>query len=161
MDFLGIGPTEFIFVVIIMLIVLGPKDTVKTWRKLGEMLRSLINHPMFRQVQDARKDLTKLGDKILKETGAEELKETIGKDMKAFQDEAKKIREATSFEIHTDETKAQTPSPPKPVKPAASPDTNGMSAWTTPPSKEDAAEPGSESFPSIAPPNPQDAGEEQ
>lgn len=159
MDFLGIGPTEFIFVVIIMLIILGPKDTVKSWRRIGEMIRSLINHPMFRQVQDARQDLTKLGDKILKESGADELKETLGKDMKALQDEAKKVREATKFEIHRDKKKSQTAENPEPSQPEPAPNENGLSAWVTPPSKEKPPAATQEPLPSIAPPKPEEPGE--
>jgi Sec-independent protein translocase protein TatA len=36
MDFLGVGPLELLFILLIALIVLGPNDMVKTGRTLGK-----------------------------------------------------------------------------------------------------------------------------
>jgi len=42
MDFLGIGPLELFLVFIIILLILGPKEMVKTVRTLGEIFRKIF-----------------------------------------------------------------------------------------------------------------------
>ena len=54
MEFLGIGPLELFFIVVIALIVLGPKDMVKAGRTLGRFLRSLVTSPSYRTIQQSR-----------------------------------------------------------------------------------------------------------
>jgi Sec-independent protein translocase protein TatA len=39
MEFLGVGPLELFFILVLALIVLGPKDMIKTGRQLGSFLR--------------------------------------------------------------------------------------------------------------------------
>jgi len=57
MDILGIGPLEFVFVLLIALIVLGPNDMVKAGRTLGRFLRKLVTSPGWQMVQQTSKDL--------------------------------------------------------------------------------------------------------
>ena len=42
MELFGIGPLELLFILIIALIVLGPKDMVKAGRTLGRFMRQLM-----------------------------------------------------------------------------------------------------------------------
>ena len=79
MEILGIGAPELIFVVIIALIVLGPKDMQKAGRTIGKWLRDTVTSDswkLFQQttrelrnlpnrlMRDANEDLNKIGDEL-------------------------------------------------------------------------------------------------
>jgi Sec-independent protein translocase protein TatA len=79
MEILGIGAPELIFIVIIALIVLGPKDMQKAGRTIGKWLRDTVTSDswkLFQQttrelrnlpnrlMRDANEDLNKIGDEL-------------------------------------------------------------------------------------------------
>jgi len=53
MDILGIGIPELFFIVLIALVVLGPKDMQKTGKTIGGFLRKIVTSPEWRTVKDA------------------------------------------------------------------------------------------------------------
>jgi len=77
MDFLGIGPLEVIFILIIALIIFGPKDIVKAGQLTGRYLRKLIKSPGWQSVQRTSRDLRNLPNKLIREAGLEEVQEDI------------------------------------------------------------------------------------
>ena len=77
MDFLGIGPLEIIFILIIALIIFGPKDIVKVGQVTGRFLRKLIKSPGWQSVQRTSNDLRNLPNKLIREAGLEEVQEDI------------------------------------------------------------------------------------
>jgi sec-independent protein translocase protein TatB len=77
MDFLGIGPLELFFILIIALIVLGPNDMVKAGRTLGRFMRKVVTSPTWRTVQDTSRELRNLPYKLMREAGVEELREDL------------------------------------------------------------------------------------
>ena len=70
MEFLGVGPLEFFFIILIALIVLGPKDMVKAGRTIGRFLRKTILSPSWLNIQ--RKVRT-IPYTLMREAGLEEL----------------------------------------------------------------------------------------
>lgn len=72
MEILGIGPLELLFIILIALIVLGPNDMVKTGRTIGKFLRNIVTSQVWRNFQQASKDLRKLPNKLMREAGLEE-----------------------------------------------------------------------------------------
>ena len=79
MEILGIGAPELIFIVIIALIVLGPKDMQKAGKTIGKWLRDTVTSDswkLFQQttrelrnlpnrlMRDANEDLNKIGDEL-------------------------------------------------------------------------------------------------
>jgi Sec-independent protein translocase protein TatA len=42
MEFLGVGPQELIFIFIIALIILGPKDMQKAGKTIGKWMRDIV-----------------------------------------------------------------------------------------------------------------------
>jgi Sec-independent protein translocase protein TatA len=87
MDFLGIGPLELVFILIIALIVLGPKDMVKAGRTIGRLLRSIVTSPNWRAIQQTSREIRTLPNRLMREAGLEE----ISRDMpsaKQIQNEA-------------------------------------------------------------------------
>jgi hypothetical protein len=69
MEFLGIGPLELFFVVLIALILLGPKDMVKAGRTMGRILRKTILSPTFLAIQ---RTVRNLPYEMMREAGLEE-----------------------------------------------------------------------------------------
>jgi Sec-independent protein translocase protein TatA len=72
MDILGIGPLELIFILIIALIVLGPKDMVKTGRTLGKFLRQVVTSATWRAVSRTSTELRTLPNRLIREAGLDE-----------------------------------------------------------------------------------------
>lgn len=77
MDFLGIGPLELFFIILIALIVLGPKDMVKAGRTIGRMLRNLVTSSNWRMLQKASQDIRHLPERLMREAGLEDIKNEL------------------------------------------------------------------------------------
>ncbi len=77
MEFLGIGPLELFFVLIIALIVLGPKDMVKAGRTLGRFMRTIVTSPTWRAIQQTSREIRYLPNKLMREAGIDELKNSL------------------------------------------------------------------------------------
>ena len=76
MDILGIGPLEIFFIIIIALIVLGPKDMAKAGRTIGRYLRMIVTSSGWQAVQQTSKELRKLPNRLIRDAGLdEEIKE--------------------------------------------------------------------------------------
>jgi Sec-independent protein translocase protein TatA len=69
MSILGIGPLELFFIVIIALIVLGPRDMVKAGRSIGRLMRRTIFSPTWINVQNKVRNLPY---ELMREAGLEE-----------------------------------------------------------------------------------------
>lgn len=65
MEIFGIGPLELILIVVIALIVLGPKDIVKSSQKLAEWIRKLRKS----EVWNATKEVMDIPNQVMRETG--------------------------------------------------------------------------------------------
>jgi sec-independent protein translocase protein TatB len=89
MDFFGIGILELFFVVLIALIVLGPKDMVKAGRSLGQFLRKLMLSPGF---MEAQRWVRNLPAQLMREAGIEEIQNDLRK-------EAARIKQETTVSV--------------------------------------------------------------
>ena len=80
MDFLGIGPLELVFILIIALIIFGPNDVVRAGRTLGSFLRKVVTSDGWRAFQQASKGMRDLPNALMREAGLEEenLRELTG-----------------------------------------------------------------------------------
>ncbi len=76
MDFLGIGPLELLFIIIIALIVIGPRDMARTARVAGRYLNRLYRSESWRMLTDASRTLRTLPQRLAREAALEELDET-------------------------------------------------------------------------------------
>jgi sec-independent protein translocase protein TatB len=73
MEVLGVGPAELAFIVLIALILLGPKDMVVAGRTFGRFLRKFITSPTWQTMRHTGEELQKLPTKLMREAGLEEL----------------------------------------------------------------------------------------
>lgn len=72
MSVFGIGPMELIFIIIIMILVLGPKNMVTTAQKLGSTLRKIVKSPMWATVMDTSREIREIPTRLIREAGIEE-----------------------------------------------------------------------------------------
>ncbi|GAP12322.1 Sec-independent protein secretion pathway component [Longilinea arvoryzae] len=79
MDFLGIGLPELGLILVIVLIVLGPKDMVNTARRLARTIRLLTQSEFWRTTREAWKMAQELPNELLRESGLEETREELNK----------------------------------------------------------------------------------
>jgi hypothetical protein len=158
MEFLGIGPLELFFIILIALIVLGPKDMVKAGRTLGRFLRTLVTSPTWKTIQQTSRDLRYLPNRLMREAGLEDLKGSLPEvqsirkeigldqmesDMNQWQKDVGGWTKATDAVINAPsppELAAEaggSPEPPveqaqHPQAQAETPPVPDLSAWTTP-----------------------------
>jgi Sec-independent protein translocase protein TatA len=130
MEILGIGMPELIFVIIIALIILGPKDMQKAGKTIGTFLRNVITSDGWKIFQQTSRDLRTLPNRLMRE--ANEDLEKITRDIKS----------SASFPDPAGSTPAN--ARPKPQPYSATPAPTSASH-----SRSDAEEPGVEN--SIAP----------
>lgn len=67
MEILGIGMPELIFVVIIALLILGPKDMQKAGKTIGKFLRDVITSDGWKLFQQTSRDLRNLPNRLMRE----------------------------------------------------------------------------------------------
>jgi sec-independent protein translocase protein TatB len=73
MEVFGIGPLELFFILVIALIVLGPKDMAKAGRTLGRFMRKIVTSQEWRTVQKASREFKNLPNRLMREASLEEL----------------------------------------------------------------------------------------
>jgi Sec-independent protein translocase protein TatA len=101
MDFLGVGPMELFFVVILALIILGPKDMQKAGRTMGRWMNNLVKSDTWKLVRQASNKIKYLPNELMREAGLDEIKKTsqainkeVGKEIsQEFEDPFKAWRE--------------------------------------------------------------------
>lgn len=71
MEILGIGMPELIFIIIIALLVLGPKDMEKAGRTIGRFLRNLVTSDGWKLFQQTSRDLRTLPNRLMREANDE------------------------------------------------------------------------------------------
>lgn len=71
MEIFGIGTSELIFVVIIALIVLGPKDMQKAGKTIGKWMRNIVTSDGWRIFQQTSRELRTLPNRLMREANEE------------------------------------------------------------------------------------------
>jgi len=84
MEILGIGPQELIFVIIIALIVLGPRDMQKAGRTIGQWLNRVVRSDGWKAFQQTSRELRNLPTTLMREANLDlnETEKEIRKSMK-------------------------------------------------------------------------------
>ena len=67
MEILGIGPQELIFIVIIALLVLGPKDMQKAGKTIGKWLNDLVHSDGWKIFQTTSREIRNLPTTLMRE----------------------------------------------------------------------------------------------
>jgi Sec-independent protein translocase protein TatA len=80
MEILGVGASEFVFILILALIILGPKDMQKAGKTIGKWLRSIITSDSWKVFQQTSRELRTLPNRLMRDAN-EDLKD-VGKELK-------------------------------------------------------------------------------
>lgn len=83
MDFLGVGPLELAFILLIALLVLGPRDIARFARSVGRFLNRLYRSEVWDTLSRASQEFRNLPNRLAREAALEDLDETLGKDAEA------------------------------------------------------------------------------
>lgn len=162
MQIFDIGPLEFILIIIIALVVLGPEQMISSAKKAGIWIRKMIRSPIWTSLMDSSREIRDIQTKIVKETGLDQTLDEIRQssqmpnlDLKPIQGVDLKlptlneIKNAPDPDKPTSETTKTVPtstSAPEPtsteVRPASSSSTAAINSITTPaaPAPTDASE---------------------
>jgi sec-independent protein translocase protein TatB len=79
MNFLGIGPLELILVFIIILLILGPNEMVKTGKTIGKIIRKISRSDEWKGLNRITREIRTLPNRLAREAELEELKEDLDK----------------------------------------------------------------------------------
>ena len=71
MEILGIGAPELIFVIIIALIVLGPRDMQKAGRTIGAWLNRLVRSDGWKAFQQTSREIRNLPTNLMRQANTE------------------------------------------------------------------------------------------
>jgi sec-independent protein translocase protein TatB len=137
MDIFGIGPTELVFIILIALIVLGPKDMEKTSRTIGRWLRDVTKSEGWRAFRDTSREIRNLPNRLMREANLEDLEKDVGKIGK----EIKESTEVKGFGTWGNPASAR-PKPPqsKPVPADATDNSIASPDMPPPPAQEETNE---------------------
>jgi Sec-independent protein translocase protein TatA len=84
----GVGLSEIIFVLILMVILLGPRKMVEGARNLGKAIRKVTHSQFWKDVVQTSKEIEEFPKKIMDETELEEKLRSIEHDIKKDSDES-------------------------------------------------------------------------
>lgn len=90
MDIFGIGPLEIVLILLLVLIVFGPKDLEKAGKSIGRSLNKLIRSESWRTMQQTGRELRNLPNRLMRESGLEELNESTKAELEKTSAELKK-----------------------------------------------------------------------
>ncbi|HHH82587.1 MAG TPA: hypothetical protein ENL35_06340 [Chloroflexi bacterium] len=73
MDILGIGPLELLFILLLALVLVGPRDMRRFGRSLGRFLNRMYRSESWRVLNEASRTLRTLPNRLAREAALEEL----------------------------------------------------------------------------------------
>ncbi len=136
MEILGIGPSELLFIVILALIILGPRDMQKAGRTLGKWMRRIVTSDGWRLFQQTSREIQTLPNRLMREAALDELKEMQKDIQQPLQGLQQDLRQP--FEINPRPAQPSTPAtgqtaPPVELLPPGTPDNRILPPASTPP----------------------------
>jgi sec-independent protein translocase protein TatB len=99
MEILGIGPQELIFIVIIALLVLGPKDMQKAGKTIGKWLNNLVHSDGWKIFQTTSREIRNLPTTLMREANLD-----LSKEEKELREAMKPNFDSKPFTIGTPPT---------------------------------------------------------
>src|ERR1044071_4870975 len=102
MEFLGVGPSELIFIIVIALIVLGPKDMQKAGRTIGRWLNQLVRSDGWKAFQQTSREIRNMPTTLMREANME------------MAEMEKELRKATDLKTPASNSTRNLPQPNEP-----------------------------------------------
>ena len=127
MEILGIGPSELFFIILIAIIILGPKDMQKAGKTVGRWLNGFIRSDGWKALQRASREIRNLPTNLMREANIEEL-QSMSKDIRQSIDP----RHPTGV---SSTSRSVPPTPPAETKPEPPTDSSDASSGIEPEQK--------------------------
>ena len=99
MNILGIGPLELIFVLLVMVLVLGPEDITKAGKKLGGFLREVRKSDAWAGITNAKRTLSDLPAALVREAELEDIKKEFDRDTSELKNISKELRTGRLYQL--------------------------------------------------------------
>jgi sec-independent protein translocase protein TatB len=71
MEIFGVGPSELVFIILIAIIILGPKDMQKAGRTIGRFLNQLVRSDGWKVFQRTSAEIRNLPRNLMREANVE------------------------------------------------------------------------------------------
>jgi len=98
MEFLGVGPMELFFIIILALIILGPKDMQKAGKTIGKWLNNLMRSDTWKLIRQASNKIKYLPNELMREAGLEDIKKASNEINQVVNKEISQTKENISLE---------------------------------------------------------------
>jgi sec-independent protein translocase protein TatB len=118
MDFLGIGPLELLFIMLIAILVFGPKDISKAGRSAGRFLNQLYRSEFWKLFTETSRTIRTLPNRLAREAALEDL-DTVRQSIRETGEEVTRETQQVDETLRA-WTTAHTPPPEPPVDPLPS-----------------------------------------
>ena len=117
MNLFNVGPLELLLIVILALVVFGPKRLVSGMHDIGKWLRTAAKSPLWRDIIRTTQDVRNLPNELLRETGLDqELQEISRMTQESIRidelDAERKKRSSLEENAAENETNILPPEPP-------------------------------------------------
>ena len=116
MEILGIGPMELLFILIILLVVVGPRNLSSSARDIGRFLNRMYRSDTWRMMTEASRTLRNLPNQLAREAALEELDATQKELLKAGREirgQTNDIKEGMSAWVQPTGTEPEQADPPE------------------------------------------------
>jgi Sec-independent protein translocase protein TatA len=121
MEFLGIGPLELILILVLALVIFGPKDIEKAGKTIGKNLNKFIRSDTWRTINQTSQELKNLPTRLMRDAGLEDIQASVKKELSTTENT---IRQSVSPNPANASSPGSLENPPDSAegKPANSPD---------------------------------------
>lgn len=116
MEILGIGPMELLFILIILLVVVGPRNLSSSARDIGRFLNRMYRSDTWRMMTEASRTLRNLPNQLAREASLEELDATQKELLKAGREiraQTNDLKEGMSAWVQPTGTEPEQADPPE------------------------------------------------
>ncbi|MFH1523427.1 MAG: twin-arginine translocase TatA/TatE family subunit [Chloroflexota bacterium] len=72
MEILGIGPLEILLILVLVLIIFGPKEIDKAGKTIGKSLNAFIRSDTWKSINQTSREIKNLPTRLMREAGLEE-----------------------------------------------------------------------------------------
>jgi len=137
MEILGIGPSELFFIVVIAILLLGPKDMQKAGRTLGKWLRQLVTSDGWKLFQQTSREIQNLPTRLMREASLDELSKDIKDIQKDVNTSLADVQKNLRASQPINSTNPQPPQADEPKQPAVSEPENTILPSPPPPASDE------------------------
>jgi len=77
MELFNVGIPEFLLVLVLAFILLGPEGMVKTARDAGRLVRRFLQSPLWASLRQAERELRQVPTRLVREAGLDEIEKEL------------------------------------------------------------------------------------